>query len=495
MSRNAPESLHPLEKHTLDYIGQYSLFGTGARILVGVSGGPDSTALLSVLVSLEKVLGISEITVVHFDHQLRGEDSRADSEFVAALAQRHRLPFYRGTEDVQSFRCLHKISLEMAARACRHRFFGEALDRFKADVVALGHTSNDQAEEMLLRLIRGTGPSGLAAMLPKTSTGIIRPLLHATRREILEYLDDAGVAYRSDSSNDEPFCLRNLLRLEVLPLLEKKFNPKVVENLSRHARLVLDDEVHWGTEIQRVWPSLCIVDTPSRIALRLATVCELPLAVQRRLFRSCIERLENHLQGIYAIHVESILRWIGKSAPGSSIELPRGLIVTRDGEALVFSKGARHERETTFTPCPCTISAPGRYAFSTFILRISLAEVDAIRSHQPASPDSAWLDADKVHWPLVVRSWRPGDRFRPLGLHGTKKLQDYFVDGKIPRHKRSAIPLLCDQEKICCVIGSRPDDRAKITDGTKVALIVEMERVDADWSPELESPSSSLRLT
>jgi tRNA(Ile)-lysidine synthase len=468
--------LNPFEKTALDYIRQYELIGAGSHILVAVSGGPDSVALVNVLVSLRDALEVSQITVIHFDHRLRGEASDADRDFVSSLAEQLCLPFHSQSEDVRSYQRRKRVSLEMAARDCRHRYFKQALHQLKAHVIALGHSSNDQAEEVLLRLIRGAGPSGLAGMLPKTRTGIIRPLLFASRRDIVRYLGDAGLYYRIDLSNDEPCCQRNVLRIELFPLIEKRFHQTVVETIARHAGLVQDDEAYWAAEVQRTWPSVCLSQSPSRIALKLTDLIDLAPALQRRIFRFSIEQIQKHLFGIYSVHTESLGNWIKKAAMGSYIHLPRGLVVIREAETLIFSKEHYPPLPASFGPCPFTITTPGEYAFSSFKLRLLTVDVRSICGLPPATPDRLWLDAEKLHWPLIIRSWNPGDRFQPLGLSGTKKLQDFFVDAHIPRSERNSVPLLCDQEKICCVLGYRLDERVKVTDSAKTVLIVEMEK-------------------
>ena len=246
---------HPFQRRVLNYIRQEQLIVGKDSILVAVSGGPDSVALLHVLVSLQAFCGIAQIAVLHFDHQLRGNASAADRAFVEALAETFGLPFHPGSEDVRCYRQQHRISLEMAARACRHRFFKEALSQLQANRIALGHTANDQAEELLLRLFRGTGPSGMSGMPPKTPGGLIRPLLSTTRNEILTYLHDQQLSFREDLSNRDTANQRNAVRHIIVPAIEKHFHPQVVDVLCRHARLVKDEESCWNELLADHWRS------------------------------------------------------------------------------------------------------------------------------------------------------------------------------------------------------------------------------------------------
>jgi tRNA(Ile)-lysidine synthase len=473
---------HPLQNRALDFIRQYGLITSGDHVLVAVSGGPDSVTLLHVLLSLKISLKWSRLTILHFDHHLRGEASWKDKEFVESLAGRLHLPFICGSEDVQAYQKKHSISLEMAARECRHRFFQEALKKYKAQKTALGHTANDQAEEVLLRLFRGTGPGGLAGMFPKVlQSRLIRPLLFATRLEILKYLQENDLSYREDFSNQELFCQRNVLRLKVFPLLEEYFHPRVVETLYRHTQLALEEESFWNHEVQSCWSSLCKEETKDRKVLHIPSLLSLHSALQRRLFRFAIEKLQGNLLRIHAVHAEDIYQLVRQATSGKTIQLPQGLRVTKEGENLIFSKYSLPSLSSFHWILP----TPGRYRFphpvepdSNRSLEIHLYIEDFSSDHPKekpgASAHTAWLDAQKIHWPLIVRSRQVGDRFQPLGFHGIKKIQDFFVDAKVPRSYRDQIPILCDQEKICWIAGYRLDDRVKITPQTKQVLIVEI---------------------
>lgn len=466
--------LHPLERSVLDYIRHEQLLPGEMHALAAVSGGPDSLALLHVLLALQDTLGLQQITVLHFDHQLRAE-SRGEAEFVEALAKGFGLEFLLGTEDVLSVRRQHGMSLEMAARVCRHRFFMQSLDQVKARSVALGHTATDQAEEILLRLFRGTGPSGLSGMQPKTAEGIIRPLLFATRREVLSYLRDCGLSYRQDASNLDPFCQRNALRVEVFPLLEKHFHSKVEATLTRHAQLVRDEEAFWGEHLQGYWRKVCTEETPESLTLSVPELLLLHTAPRRRILRMALERLQGNLLGIYAVHVESLCRLIAEGSSGKIIHLPGGLYGLRGEGSLTLSKGISQPSQSFLEQGTQSIESPGTYVFggSTFTLRVTECSPHMASAMEFHSSNRAYLDDEKILWPLSIRFRRRGDCFRPLGFPGTKKLQDFFVDAKIPRSERDRIPILCDEEKICWVVGLRPDDRVKVTGDTRRVLVVE----------------------
>jgi tRNA(Ile)-lysidine synthase len=462
-------------RRVLNTIQQEQLIAGGDSILVAVSGGPDSVALLHVLISLREACGIRQIAVLHFDHQLRGGESTADRDFVTALAATLGLQVHAASEDVHSYRRRHGVSLEMAARACRHRFFKHTLTRLQANAVALGHTANDQAEEVLLRLFRGAGPSGMAGMRARTAGGLIRPLLFTTRDEILAYLHDHKLSFCEDASNRDPTHQRNAVRHSLFPLLGKHFHPRIVEVLCRHARLAADEESCWKELLATHWSAVCIAEAPSRIILSGRALLDRHPALQRRLLRLAIERLLKNLQGIYAGHIEALCKLLTAEAPGRSLQLPCGLWALQEGEFLVLSREPRTSLSTMQQDFSQTMNGPDRYQFPSFELGISFKDV---RSSADAGPfpdvlSTVWLDAGTIKWPLFLRFWKNGDRFHPLGLGGSKKLQDFFVDSRVPRRERNRVPLLCDQEKICWVVGHRLDDRVKVTPQTKQILIID----------------------
>ena len=467
--------VHPFARRVLSYLHRQQLIAKRDSILVAVSGGPDSVALLHVLVSLREACGIRQIAVLHFDHQLRGGESTADSDFVLELAATFGLQVHTGSEDVRCYHQRHHVSLEMAARACRHRFFGDALSRLEANAVALGHTANDQAEEILLRLFRGAGPSGMAGMRTRTTGRLIRPLLFATRKEILAYLHDHKLSFREDASNRDPSHQRNAVRHSLFPLLGKHFHPRVVEVLCRHARLAADEESCWGDLLATHWPAVCTAEAPSRIMLNGRSLLDLHPALQRRLLRLAIERLQENLQGIYAGHIEAICKLLASGTSGRSIQLAGGLWALLEEEFLVLSREPRESLPAIQEDLHQTMDGPGRYQFQSFELAFSFenvrSSVDA--ASFPDDPGTIWVDAGKLKWPLFLRFWKNGDRFHPLGLEGSKKLQDFFVDSRVPRRERGRVPLLCDQEKICWVVGYRLDDRVKVTPQTQQILIIE----------------------
>lgn len=470
----------PFQKETLDFIDRHRLVEPGGHILAAVSGGPDSAALLDCLIQLRKMFELDRITVIHFDHQLRGEASTADSEFVQAIAKEKGLPVLVGTDDVRLYQKRHHVSLEMAARACRQNFFAHARAHFAGSKIATGHTGDDCAEEILLRLLRGTGPAGLIGISPMASTGAIRPLLWATRGDVLDYISRRGIRYREDASNQEPFCQRNVLRLKVFPILREHFHRRITRTLTRHAELVRDEEDFWRRWIEERRPFIFLDETPERVALGASALLEEHPALQRRILRAALQHLKTNLLGFYSVHIELLRTWIAKNkgTGAKTIQLPGGVRATSGGGAVVFSLETAGGRSETPQDIYLPIPAPGVYDFPTFRLVLALRERLSVApgiSARPPSDDIAWMDAHSIDWPMSVRNWKPGDRFQPLGCPGTRKLQDFFTDAKVPRSSRREIPILWDRGKICWIVRHRLDDRVKVTPGTELVLVSEVQ--------------------
>lgn len=471
------KNLPSLADRAAGYIKQHGLIFPKDRILAAVSGGPDSVALLDILNGLKDDLRIERITVVHFDHRLRGEESDADREFAGNLALQAGLDFRCGTADVRSFAKENKISIEMAGRTCRHEFFRETAEKLGARRIALGHTATDQAEEVLLRLLRGAGPAGLKGMLPAARDGIIRPLLFASREDVIEYLDSRGISFRHDSSNFEPVFRRNALRLRVFPVLREAFHPEVAKTISRFAELARDEESWWDVQVREAWER-CGEFAAGRASLDIGKTRDLHTAILRRLLRHTVEKVRGNLSGIQAVHLEPLVEMISREMPGKSVLLPGHIEAVQCGGRLIVTKSEAvpalsHAQEGLEA---LEINGPGVFEFGEFTIEVEFGKSPAPMDFGAGGPLEVFMDSEEVKLPLEVRSWRPGDRFRPLGMKGSKKLQDFFTDLKIPRQERHGIPILCDRKRIIWVAGLRLDDRVRTGPGTKTMIRARLSR-------------------
>lgn len=321
----------PLREPVLEYVRRHGLLKAGDRVGVAVSGGADSVALLRLLLELGSELGIV-LSVAHFHHGIRGAEADADAEFVAGLASSHKLELHQGSGDVPAHARARRASVETAARELRYRFFATLLKSGAVGKIATGHTLDDQAETVLMKTLRGAGTRGLAGIYPALHSGLVRPLLGVRRRELEEYLRGLGQEWREDSSNRDPRHLRNRVRHELLPLLEREFNPEVTRVLAETAEVARAEEEFWQREVERLLPEVCGGGGGS---LQLKTLLAQPLAVQRRLVRAALERAGASFD---FRHGEEMLRLAQKSK--GALELAGGWRVVRGkGELRIEKSG------------------------------------------------------------------------------------------------------------------------------------------------------------
>ena len=315
----------PLREPVLEYIRRHGLLKAGDRVGVAVSGGADSAALLRLLLELRGELGVV-LSVAHFHHGIRGAEADADAEFVAGLASAHGLELHSGSGDAPRHADARQASLETAARELRYEFFAKLLESEVVDTIATGHTLDDQAETVLMKTLRGAGTRGLAGIHPVLRSGMVRPLLGVRRSEVEEYLRGLGQEWREDSTNRDRKHLRNRVRHELVPLLEREFNPEVTRVLGETAEVARAEEEYWQREVERL---LAQVSRPGDGSLELKALLAQPLAVQRRLVRAALERAG---AGFDFRHGEEILRLAQKTR--GAVELPGGWRVVRGKSEL-----------------------------------------------------------------------------------------------------------------------------------------------------------------
>jgi tRNA(Ile)-lysidine synthase len=467
-------------------VEEHALWPPGATIVAAVSGGPDSLALLGTLLALRArgdPRAPGEIVVAHLDHGLRGEASAADAAFVAAFAAERGLRCVVGREDVRSLARREKRSLEDAARRARYGFLRRVAAEVGADCIALGHTRDDQAETVLMHFLRGSGLAGLAGMAPLEGD-LARPLLDLGRAETVAYCEARGWQPRYDASNEDPSFLRNRIRRELLPTLER-YNPRLRETLARNAALIADDERFLEERAREAWVSTLAAETAEAITFRLDGLRALPAALRHRLLRAAALRLAGGEQGLEAAHIEAAERLIRRGARGASIALPSGLRLSRgEGSVTVERVHTPAVPEPTLTE-EAMLDVPGELELPALGLRLRAWRADellprlqggaVLEVHERPTGSVVYLDADVAGDRLRVRAWRPGDRFQPLGLPHQKKLHDYFVDTKIPREQRARIPLVFGRDHLVWIAGQRLDHRARITSTTQHVLALALE--------------------
>jgi tRNA(Ile)-lysidine synthase len=454
-----------LLKKVQNTLSAHEMLQPGDRVLVAVSGGPDSVALFHILHRLRQTYGI-ELLAAHVHHGIRGSEADQDALFVQNLARQLGLPIVLQRVDVHAWQKAHGGSLQMAARELRYQCLQQIMANEGASKLALGHNADDQAEEILLRIFRGAGQRGLTGMPPCNRHGVIRPLLECHRHEITSYLEDRSLAFRQDKSNLKPWCQRNLLRLELLPRLQQDFNSNLNATLLRTSNIFREDEEFWQSLLSEWLSKHSVECEDGGLRLPIGPLLETHPAMQKRLLRRVVEKVKGDLRGFGFHHTEILLKLCHSAAANSRIDLPGAVRAEKNYSWLTI--GLRHQTPEDFF---YEIAGPGSHSFPSLNRTMVL---EYLAEDQPSEfsrhPNEAVMDLDRISFPLVLRSSKVGDRFRPLGLGGGKKLKKFFIDAKIPTSQRRRIPILCSGEQIIWVVGLRLDDRVKVTANTSRLL-------------------------
>jgi tRNA(Ile)-lysidine synthase len=471
--------MHSLISKTGEIIRSEGLLAAGERCVVAVSGGPDSMALLSVLAQLAPLLEVS-LVVAHVDHGLRPMEAAAEERMVREAARELGLSCECARVEVAACAREQGLSLEHAARNLRYEFLKEAATRHGATKIAVAHTADDQAEEILLRLIRGTGRAGLSGMARRRDSLVVRPFLGIAKAEILRYLAEQGIPYCLDSSNLQRVYLRNRIRLDLLPYLQEHFNPNIGNTLRETAAILEGEEELLAGMAARAY-ALAVEEERSEfpeLTIDLAEFSSQPLAIRRRLMESACWRMDCPPS---FRQIGQLLAVAEAGARGAVLHLAQGLRVLKSEGRVRFYypqgrqavRGNLSEAGSAGRSFCLELPGPGEYRLESSGARVVLRFSEALpEGWQTQGATTLYCDADKVSFPLLVRSFRVGDRFHPLGAPGRKKVGDFFTDQKIPALQRNRIPILADQDGIIAILGVRPDQRAAITPEARRILAV-----------------------
>jgi tRNA(Ile)-lysidine synthase len=484
-----------VQRQVAAIIRREQLVSPGNKVVVGVSGGPDSLCLLHVLWTCRDALGV-ELHIAHLNHLIRGADADADAHFVAEIAERWQIPCTIEARDVPATARKRRIAIEEAARCVRYAFLSDVARDVRAARIAVAHNADDQSETVLMHWLRGAGLAGLRGMLPAVRVGdlrlaaraepsegpwLIRPLLEVPRAEIERYCQTHSLAPRFDRSNLDTTLYRNKLRHELLPYLERAFKPRFREILRRSARVIRDDYDLLCEQREQAWEHT-VRDASSRaIVFCRASWIELHPSLQRATLRHAVQRLRQNLRDISFQHIEAAVCVARDKEVGARATLPGGLLLRVEYNTITVSG-------TQFVPAPdfpalttghLVLTTPGVTALSGS----STAEVEIVpRNRLPsdwahnADPWRAFLDAGAVGTQLTLRSRKHGDRFCPLGLEGKRKLiNELLINEKVPARWRDLVPLLVRADgEIMWVCGWRVDHRARVTDETSQVIVIHL---------------------
>jgi tRNA(Ile)-lysidine synthase len=449
-----------------EFITRYSMIRTGERVGVAVSGGADSVCLLHVLAELRPRWNL-RLHVLHLNHNLRGEESREDAAFVTRLAGAFGFPITVGEAQPASW----DDNLEQAARQARLAFFREAIASGAVDRVAVGHTRSDQAETVLFRLLRGAGSAGLAGIRPTTNEGLIRPLLAIERAEVQAYLLERGIGWREDSTNASRAFARNRIRHDLLPLLEREWNPAIRETLTNTAEWARAEEEYWAGEIGRL-ATIHLTEAEGAILVPVEALRSLPLAAARRLIRHAVERVRGDLRGIDFRHVDAAIE-LARAGDGHGRFQAPGLDVYRSFEWLRIGRPGTdtlENRNYRFgAPVPGRVELPSGSA--VFLELIDIKETFGL-SECVYNGEMGGLDWERLSGPLELRNWRPGDQYQPAGNSGVEKIKTLFQTARIPLWERRHWPVLTNGDAIVWARRFGPAARYAAGPGTRTVLAV-----------------------
>jgi tRNA(Ile)-lysidine synthase len=461
-------ALSPLARRVARSIRERRLLADDDRVAVAVSGGSDSVALTIVLAELARRANWQLAGLVHLNHSLRPE-ADADEAFVLELAARLSLPIECARVDVATVARDEGCSVEVAGRRARYRHFASAASRLGATVVATGHTMDDQAETVLMRLLRGASLRGVSAV--RARRGIyVRPLLDCRRQELRDELAARGEAYRDDPSNESLVIARNRVRHRLVPVIEE-LAPGGVRALGRFADLAAEDEAELARHAAEVARAGVQV-SGGEVRISLAELRGLAPAVARRLLRDAVERAGGSAT---ARDVDAIRQLVTRVDGDAALDLHR-IRVVRRGDRLVLSRPTASGGPRPFS---ALLPVPGRVDLPETGVRLRASFLEGADVH-PIGDRGQWrvaLQADRVHAPFMVRSRQPGDRLRPLGAPGSRSLQDLMIDRKIPRDERESVPIVVDREgRIVWVAGVAMAHDCRVTAPESGVVILELEK-------------------
>ena len=447
------------------WINNYQLIKPGSRILAACSGGPDSLALVHILHRLKAEYGFS-VAVAHVNHMLRPEAAE-EAEFVEAFATSLGLTCSVTNINVLAYSKANKISSqEEAARLLRYQYLRRIAAEWGGAQIATGHHRDDQVETVLLNFLRGAGSGGLRGMKPLNGD-VMRPLLAVSRPEIEAYCEEQGLQPRHDSTNFTTEYRRNRIRLELLPALEESYNPAIREAIWRLASLVGAEHDYICGEAAKLWGK--VATAGDSITIESQGLAALPVALQRELIRQAIEKKRGALTGISFEHVEKLLTMVLSSGTvGSLLTLPGGLIARKTYTGLVVENGVLYQPQPVPAKRvePVALVVPGSTTIGSSTIVAELVTALPLKKGE----NTAVFDLEKLILPLIVRSRLPGDRFRPRGLNGSKKLKNFLIDHKVPEAVRDDVPIVVDQQEIIWVAGYRQSEHGRIGETTKKIL-------------------------
>ncbi|MCX7695763.1 MAG: tRNA lysidine(34) synthetase TilS [Caloramator sp.] len=453
-----------MKEKVLAYIKENSLIEPGDKIVVGLSGGPDSVCLLHILCSLKEELNIT-IYSAHINHMIRGEEALRDEEYSRKLSEKLNVEHFSIRVKVEEFAKEHKMTSEEAGRYIRYKFFDEVLKKVGGNKVALAHNMNDNAETIIMNLIRGTGTLGLVGIPNKRDGKYIRPILCLTRDEIERYCEENGLNPQIDSTNKESIYTRNKVRLELIPYIKEHFNSNIVESLNRLSQIIKSEEDFLQSYVDDILNNNYI---NNRFSIEVFN--KQHIAIKRRIIRRIIEKVYGSISGIEQKHIDDCIDLIFKGETGKYVVLPHNIVCKIEYQNFIINILKDEKIEYEYK-----IKIPGITYIPELNAKIYTNVLENLNNIKH-NTFIKYFDYDKIGNDIAIRSRKSGDYIFLSGIGGKKKLKDFFIDKKVPRDERQTIPLIAKGSEIIWIIGMRENNLYRIDDKTKKILEIRFER-------------------
>ncbi|NMM62171.1 tRNA lysidine(34) synthetase TilS [Clostridium sp. P21] len=455
----------------LKTINKYRMFNEGDKVIVAVSGGPDSICLLHILYSLRNQLNI-QLCAAHVNHCLRGDEADKDEEYVRKFCEDLNIEFRSRSVDINKMMEKENISCESAGRKARYDFFNNVKKELNAQKIAIAHNANDQAETILMRIMRGTGLEGLMGIKAVRDDVFVRPLINTTRQEIEEYCDIQNIKPRIDKTNLETIYSRNRVRLQLIPYIQENFNKDIVKVLNRLSDTIKIDNEYLEIVAKEKFKRYCDIQTEKVIISKEAFLEN--EAIITRIIRKALYTITGTLNNFEKVHIYDIIDVQSKST-GKDIDLANNIIVSNKyGDIHILKKSQKSKVEENKS----YFIHKGVNDIKEYRLRVITRIVDSKENVDfKSSRLTKYFDYDKVGNEIIIRHRREGDKFVPLGMKGNKKLKDFFMDEKITKDQRQHIPIICFDNEIGWVVGYRVSELFKVNENTKNILEIKVERI------------------
>lgn len=465
-----------MDKKVLAYIIENNLIESGDRILVALSGGPDSVCLLDILIKLKETLNI-EIGAAHLNHMLRGEDALGDEEYVRRICKDLDIPYYIKQVDINKYAKENKLSSEMAGRSARYDFFDEIINKYGFNKIATAHNANDQAETILFRLMRGSGLEGLGGIKVSRDNKIIRPILCLSRDEVEAYIEKQGLNPRIDKTNFEKIYNRNKIRLDILPYIKENFNADIVQTLNRMSTLLQKDNEYLEKEAEKYYEKYCLKSEKHFILKKQLFNKE--EAITSRVIRNALVEYSKSNYDFEMKHISEI-SYLAKKNSGKRVDLPNKIYAENIYGDIYIKK--RIKKQILDNKLEIVINKNDidgkKVEFYNYKIEFSVIDNNKDTLLYKKDPLKKFFDFDLIEDSIVIRKRKDGDKMIPLGMKGSKKIKDIFIDSKIPKEQRDFIPIIEFDNSIAWLTGIKVSEDYKVNNKTKNILMIYIERED-----------------